>query len=90
MWEATCLNRRISFDTAWIIESPNMIRPVDIEQEFGFSSSEMEVYNLFRYMYDGFGGSRFKVDFSFYFSRWKPQSNEYQIATSWLDYQFYF
>lgn len=90
MWEATCLNKRISFDTAWIIESPSMVRPIDIEREFGFSSSEMEVYNLFRYMYDGFGGGRFKVDFSFYFSRWKPQSNEYQIAISWLDYQFYF
>ncbi len=87
MWEATCLNRRISFDTAWIIESPSMVRPVDIEREFGFSSSEMEVYNLFRQMYSF---NRYKVDFSFYFSRWKPQSNEYQIATSWLDYQFYF
>ncbi|MFB9108157.1 hypothetical protein [Flavobacterium gyeonganense] len=90
MWEATCLNERVKFDTVWTIESPSMIRPVDIERSFGFSSSEMEVYNLFRYIYSGFGSGLYKVDFSFYFSRWKPKSNEYQIAVSWLDYQFYF
>lgn len=87
MWEATCLEKRISFSTAWTIVDANLVRPTDISEEFGFSSSEMEVYNLFRHIYNH---SSFKVDFAFYFQRWKPQSNEHQIATSWLDNQFYF
>jgi len=65
-----------------------MVRPIDLTKEFGFSSSEMEVYNLFRYIYSA--SPIYKVDFAFYFERWKPQSNEYQIAISWLDNQFYF
>lgn len=88
MWEATCINRRIKFDAAWKIESPILARPLDLEEEFGFSSSEMVVYNLFRYIYSG--SDKYKVDFAFYFQRWKPQSNEYQIAISWLENQFYF
>jgi hypothetical protein len=87
MWEATCLNRRIKFEQAWSIEDSSMVKPIDINDEFGFSSSEMEVYNLFRHIYNY---SRFKVNFALYFQRWKPQSNEHQIATSWLDNQFYF
>lgn len=88
MWEATCLSRRISFDTVWKIESSSMVRPQNLESEYGFSSSEMAVYNLFRYIYSS--RNDFKVDFAFYFQRWKPKSNEYQIAISWLDSQFYF
>ena len=87
MWEATCLNKRIPFNTAWLIVDSSMVRPIDIKREFGFSSSEMEVYNLFRHIYNNHD---YKVDFGFYFFKWKPQSNEYQIAMSWLDYQFYF
>lgn len=88
MWNATCLKRRLNFDVVWKIESPVMVRPFDLEKTHGFSSSEMEVYNLFRYIFSG--DDDFKVDFAFYFERWKPQSNEHQIATSWLDSQFYF
>jgi hypothetical protein len=65
-----------------------MIRPKDIDDNHGFSSTEMEVYNLFRYIYSS--REDFKVDFGFYFQRWKPQSNEYQVALSWLNNQFYF
>jgi hypothetical protein len=86
MWEATCLNSRIKFERAWTIDNSELVRPIDINDGFGFSSSEMEVYNLFRHMYN----NSFKVDFALYFQRWKPQSNEHQIATSWLDNQFYF
>jgi hypothetical protein len=86
MWQSTCLNNRIQFERAWTIVNSDLVRPIDNNEEFGFSSSEMEVYNLFRHMYN----STFKVDFAFYFQRWKPQSNEHQIATSWLDNQFYF
>nr|WP_320023146.1 hypothetical protein [uncultured Draconibacterium sp.] len=88
MWIATCLNSRLNFDAVWVIESSSMVRPKNIEDEFGFSSSEMAVYNLFRYIYSG--SEKYKVDFAFYFKRWKPQSKEYQIAISWLDNQFYF
>jgi hypothetical protein len=88
MWEATCLNERLKFEEVWKIESHKMVRPLDLENEFGFSSSEMAVYNLFRYIYRN--DEKYKVDFAFYFQRWKPQSNEYQIAVSWLENQFYF
>ena len=89
MWDATCLSRRVGFDRVWKIDSPDMISLVsDINDALGFSSSEMEVYNLFRY---AFGGSReHKVDFALFFERWEPSSNEYQIAMSWLNNQFYF
>lgn len=88
MWISTCLNNRLNFDAVWVIESSSMVRPKNIDDEFGFSSSEMVVYNLFRYIYSG--SDKYKVDFAFYFQRWKPQSNEHQIAISWLDNQFYF
>jgi hypothetical protein len=88
MWEATCLNERFSFDEVWSIQNASMIRPKDIDDNHGFSSTEMEVYNLFRYIYSS--REDFKVDFGFYFQRWKPQSNEYQVALSWLNNQFYF
>jgi hypothetical protein len=88
MWEATCLNSRLNFDAVWDIEDSSMVRPIDIKEDFGFSSSEMAVYDLFRYIYSG--SDKYKVDFAFYFQRWKPQSNEHQIAISWLDNQFYF
>jgi hypothetical protein len=86
MWESTCLNKRIGFLEAWSITSSNMIRPIDLDRTFGFSTSEMAVYNLFRHMYN----QSHTVDFALYFQRWKPQSNEHQIALSWLDDQFYF
>lgn len=86
MWKSTRLNVRIPFEEAWTIVDSNLVRPIDIYREFGFSSSEMEVYNLFRHIYN----ISFKVDFALYFQRWKPQSNEYKIAISWLDNQFYF
>ncbi len=85
MWEATCLNDRIKFNVAWNIEG-QMVRPVDIENNYGFSSSEIEVYNLFRHIYN----DKYKVDYAQYFYKWKPHTNEYHIATSWLDSQFYF
>ncbi|WP_313093831.1 hypothetical protein [Chryseobacterium flavum] len=87
MWEATCLSDRIDFNTAWEITNSNTVRPIDLEREYGFSSSEMVVYNLFRHIYNC---HNYQVDFGFYFRKWKPQSKEYQIAISWLDYQFYF
>jgi hypothetical protein len=88
MWESTCLNDRLNFDAVWIIENSSMVRPININEEFGFSSSEMVVYNMFRYIYSS--SDKYKVDFIFYFERWKSQSNEHQIATSWLENQFYF
>lgn len=88
MWDATSLNSRFNFDAVWTILDSSMVRPIDINEEFGFSSSEMAVYNLFRYIFSG--SNKYKVDYAFYFERWKPQSNEHQIATSWLDNQFYF
>lgn len=88
MWEATCLNRRVSFNMAWRIVDPDRVSSIDLEEEFGFSSSEMVVYNLFRYAYSG--SSKYAVDFPLYFERWAPNSNEYQIAISWLNNQFYF
>lgn len=88
MWEATCLNRRFKFNEVWNIQDAGMVRPININDDYGFSSSEMEVYNLFRYIYSA--SEEFKVDFGFYFQRWKPQSNEYQVALSWLNNQFYF
>lgn len=87
MWEATCLNRRIKFETVWTIINKNEVMPVEIKKEYGFSSSEMAVYNLFRHIYNR---DFWPVDISYYFMRWKPQSKEYQIAISWLDNQFYF
>lgn len=88
MWEATCLNERVKFDEAWTIVSPGMVRPTDIKDDYGFSSTEMAVYNLFRNAYRGHG--EYPVDFAFYFERWAPSSNEYQVAMSWLNNQFYF
>ena len=88
MWEATCLNERFKFDEIWTIQNSNMVKPKDIQDDHGFSSTEMVVYNLFRYIFST--RKEYEVDFGFYFQRWKPQSNEYQIALSWLDNQFYF
>lgn len=89
MWEATCLCRRVPFDTVWNIESPSDLSlKVDSDETFGYSSSELEVFNVFRY---AFGGRReHKPDFALLFERWEPSSNEYQIAMSWLNNQFYF
>lgn len=85
MWENSCL--RLPFETVWEIDG-EMPFPLDFENDYGFSSSEMEVYNLFRYIY----GRRqnHKPDFANYFARWKPKSKEAQLAYSWLDCQFYF
>lgn len=88
MWEATCLNDLFTFEQIWTIQDSSMVRPIDLQEEHGFSSTEMVVYNLFRYIY-GFKDEH-KVDFGFYFQRWKPQSSEHQIALSWLNNQFYF
>ena len=88
MWDATSLSDRVKFEDVWVIETPSRIRPIDLEDDHGFSSSEMEVFNLFRYAY---GARRdHKVDFALYFERWSPDTNEYQIAISWLNNQFYF
>lgn len=88
MWEATCLSRRVQFEQVWNIESPSMVSAIDLDNNFGFSTSEMEVYNLFRY---AFGGRNdHKVDYALFFERWEPSTNEYQIAISWLNNQFYF
>ena len=89
MWEATCLSRRVPFDTIWNIVSPSeLCLKVDSEETFGYSSSELEVFNVFRY---AFGGRReHKPDFALLFERWEPSSNEYQIAMSWLNNQFFF
>lgn len=88
MWEATCLNERVKFDDAWKIINPNMVHPIDLDNSFGFSSSEIVVYNLFRYAYGR--NEEHKVDFALYFERWTPDTNEHQIAVSWLNNQFYF
>lgn len=88
MWDATCLRSRFEFEEVWKITSPYEIRPVDLSDNHGFSSSEMEVYNLFRYAYSG--SREYKPDFALLFERWEPSSNEYQIAMSWLNNQFYF
>ena len=65
-----------------------MIRPIDMSDDRGFSTSEMEVYNLFRYAFGG--DDKYKVDFALFFERWEPSTNEYQIAMSWLNNQFFF
>lgn len=88
MWDATCLRRRFEFEEVWEIKSPYEIGPVDLSDDHGFSSSEMEVYNLFRYAYSG--SREYKPDFALLFERWEPSSSEYQIAMSWLNNQFYF
>lgn len=88
MWDATCLRSRFEFEEIWKITSPYEIRPVDLSDNHGFSSSEMEVYNLFRYAYSG--SREYKPDYALLFERWEPSSNEYQIAMSWLNNQFYF
>ena len=88
MWDATCLHRRYKFEEVWEIISPLMIRPIDMADDRGFSTSEMEVYNLFRYAFGG--DKKYKVDFALLFERWEPSTNEYQIAMSWLNNQFFF
>lgn len=88
MWDATCLRRKFEFEEVWEIKSPYEIGPVDLSDDHGFSSSEMEVYNLFRYAYSG--SREYKPDFALLFERWEPSSSEYQIAMSWLNNQFYF
>lgn len=87
MWEATCLSTRFKFDQIWTISNGSMVRPVDLDNDYGFSSSELVVHNLFRNMYQH---REYPVDFAFLFQKWKPQSNEHQVALSWLDNQFYF
>lgn len=89
MWEATCLSRRVPFDKIWNIVSPSeLCLKVDSDETFGYSSSELEVFNVFRY---AFGGRReHEPDFALLFERWEPSSNEYQIAMSWLNNQFFF
>lgn len=88
MWDATCLHQRFEFEEVWEIQSPQMIRPIDMSDDRGFSTSEMEIYNLFRYAFGG--DDKYKVDFALLFERWEPSTNEYQIAMSWLNNQFFF
>lgn len=88
MWDATCLHQRYEFEEVWEINSPQMISPIDISDDRGFSTSELEVYNLFRYAFGG--DNKYKVDFALLFERWEPNTNEYQIAMSWLNNQFFF
>lgn len=88
MWEASCLNNRFKFEDIWEITSPSMVMPLELENDHGFSSSELAVYNLFRYIYSG--RSEYKVDFALYFERWTSDTNEYQFAISWLNNQFFF
>ncbi len=88
MWDATCLSRRVQFEQVWNIESPSVLSAIDLDNNFGFSTSEMEVYNLFRYAFGGRIDQ--KVDYALFFERWEPSTNEYQIAMSWLNNQFYF
>lgn len=87
MWESTCLRQRFKFNQIWEIIDGSMVRPIDIDNDYGFSSSELVVHNLFRHMYQL---REYTVDFPLLFSKWKPQSNEHQVALSWLDNQFYF
>ena len=87
MWEATCLKQRFAFDQIWQIIDGSMVRPVDLDNDYGFSSSELVMHDLFRHMYQL---REYPVDFPLLFSKWKPRSNEHQIALSWLDNQFYF
>jgi hypothetical protein len=87
MWEATCLNRLHKFDQVWSIVDGTMVRPKDIKNDYGFSSSELAVYNLFRHI---FNSHDYKVDFSLLFQRWGAHTSEHQVATSWLNSQFYF
>jgi len=87
MWEATCLNNRIPFETAWIMEEhSDMARPNDFETTYGFSHSEVQIYYFFLDIYC----DEKRVDYKYLFSRWKPSSNEYQVVQSWLDSPFYF
>lgn len=88
MWDNTCLSKRRSFEQVWDASNGHTPYPVDFENDHGFSHSEMEVYNFFRYIYGA--KNEHKPDFAYYFVRWEPSSKESQIAYSWLDSQFYF
>lgn len=85
MWENTCLNRRVKFETAWEVLSEETFTIKDNETEYGFSHSEVEVYKMFKDIYLGTN----TTDFGYLFRRWSPKSKEHQIALSWLNYPFW-
>lgn len=85
MWEHTCLNDRVKFENAWeIIDEENFIIR-DLETDYGFSHSEVEIYKMFKDIYQG----RNSANFGYLFRRWGPSTKEHQIALSWLNYPFW-
>lgn len=84
MWELTCLNDRVPFEMAWEVHDEENFIIRDLENEYGFSSSEVEIYRMFKDIY--FGTKQ--TDFGYLFRKWHPKSNEYQIALSWLNCPF--
>lgn len=85
MWENTCLNKRVKFDAAWEVLNEESFVIRDLDTEYGFSHSEVEVYKMFKDIYLGTN----TTDFGYLFRRWNPKSKEHQIALSWLNYPFW-
>jgi hypothetical protein len=85
MWEKTCLNNRVPFDRAWEVIDEESFYIKDRDTDYGFSSSEVQIYYMFKDIYS----NQNLTDFGFLFKRWHPKSNEHQIASSWLNSPFY-
>lgn len=86
MWELTCLNKRVPFETAWEVIDEENFYIKNLETNYGFSHSETLIYNMFKDIYSG----THTTDFGDLMKRWSPDSNESQIAFSWLNSPFWF
>jgi hypothetical protein len=85
MWNYTCINNRVKFEDAWNVTSDEEYRLRDREENYGFSSSELEIYNFFRDIYS----NEKLTNFPKLFLKFGPSTIEHQIVLSWLNTPFW-
>ncbi|MBH0179671.1 MAG: hypothetical protein HP491_17870 [Nitrospira sp.] len=89
MWEATVLSEFVSFDTGWVTENENMVRPNDQGLKWGWSGSEKMLLDFFLGIYNEEYPSR-EHDAMSALRRWSPTTNEGKVIMSWFDSPFWF
>jgi hypothetical protein len=87
MWEATSLQNLVSFDSAWIVEGENMVRPKKVD--WAWSSSEKALYDFFLGIYSSNNPER-TTDVIEALRLWPPPYRESRVITSWLESPFSF
>jgi hypothetical protein len=95
MWEASCLNRIMAFDEAWLDGGPivkggeHIVRPTQRGLEWGWSHSEKALYDFFLGIYSPNSELR-TTDTIVALGRFPPSTPEGQIIISWMESPFWF